>query len=141
MDSTSTKPAPDAEPSPPEPGAGNGLDHVRGLFFARFPGPWPHGFLAGVAKEKGVTPDLIHRVFRANPAWRSIPKGEVIAGIATALGLPRAAVHFAFMADLHPDACDENMYRVLSLIASMTPAQIREMEHAALRIAHFGSRR
>jgi hypothetical protein len=120
------------------PGAGNGLEHVRALFKAAFPGPWGRGFTTHIGTKVGVEPDLVHRVFRANPAWGSIPKPSVITDLATVLGMPRSAVLFAFMADIHPDAVDAEMYAVLREIALKSPSELAQMRECAGKFTSQG---
>ncbi|MET9262343.1 hypothetical protein [Amycolatopsis sp. NPDC004079] len=143
MDSISRKPAVDAEPARRVPGEGNGLKHVRGLFQSRYPDPfpWPKGFLTKLANERGVEPDVVHRVFRTNPGWTTIPREKVIEDLANALEVPNCLVVFAFMADLYPATCDEVMYRTLERVAQMHPAQLKAMGGSARRATRPAPRR
>lgn len=109
------------------PGAGNGLDHVRRLFRVVYPG-WRHGHAAKLAARHGVSVDLIQRVFKKNPAWTSVPTPRVLNELARALELPRTTIlAFAFLADLHPDAVDEDMWRVLDSIAWMSRSELVQL--------------
>lgn len=115
------------------PGAGNGLDHVRALFKVVFP-HWQRGAAPRLAAQYGVDKETLHRVFRAN-TWNSIPKSDpVIAELAKVLDLPITVVLFAFIADLHPQAVDEEMYAVLNELGYMSRKQVMQMHQVAIKI-------
>lgn len=112
------------------PGAGNGLDHVRALFKIVYP-EWQRGLVVRLTGLTGVDKEIVQRVFRSR-TWNSIPNTDpVIAGLATVLNLPITVVLFAFVADLHPKAVDDEMYCVLHKVAQMTPAELEQMHRAA----------
>ncbi len=115
------------------PGAGNNLNHVRALFRLVYP-EWKRGIIPRLANTHGVDREILLRVFRRD-TWRSIPHTDpVIEGLATVLHVPVAVVLFAFLADLHPKAVDDEMYCVLHEVAQMTRPQLVRMHQAADRI-------
>lgn len=110
------------------PGAGNGLDHVRLLFRLVYP-DWRRGYAPALAARHGVSIDTVQRVFKANPAWNSVPGPKVVNDLARVLEMPKATlVLFAFLADLHPDAVDEDMWRILAKVARMTRAELAQLD-------------
>ncbi|WP_372663696.1 hypothetical protein [Amycolatopsis kentuckyensis] len=114
------------------PGAGNGLPHVRALFRIVHP-VWKRGTLARLATVHQVKPDILRHLFKTN-TWTSIPADPVIESLATVLDLPETVVLFAFLADLHPKAVDDDMYRVLHEVGQMNPTELVQMRHAANQI-------
>jgi hypothetical protein len=108
------------------PGAGNGLDHVRLLFIRVYPG-WGRGDATRLAASCGVGIDIIQRVFKKNPAWTSGPSPRVVNDLAKVLMLPARVVLFAFLADVYPEAVDEDMWCVLDKIAHMPTMELMQV--------------
>jgi hypothetical protein len=115
------------------PGNGNGLDHVRALFKIAYP-EWRRGAPQRIADHFDVDRDIVHRVFKAR-TWKSIPIPEVVNDLAKVLRMPSAVVLFAFMADVHPDAVDQDMYDVLHEVGLMGRDQLAQMHQAATEVA------
>jgi hypothetical protein len=108
------------------PGAGNGLNHVRRLFRIVYP-EWPRGAARRLSEHFDVGLDTIQRVFKQNPGWTSGPTPRVVNDLAKVLGLSPTVVLFAFIADLYPDAVDEDMWRVLDKVARMPRQELRQL--------------